>query len=125
MWHGPALDDAVADITPAEAASRPVAAAQVRRDVHRRRAVGEDHDGLRHLAVVFADNREAELYEGNESSVKPKNSLTVPERYGDVSQTRMPAGRREVEGEDVVVAVRLLRRASRSRRSRRSPRASR
>jgi uncharacterized damage-inducible protein DinB len=27
MWHGPALDDAVADITPAEAASRPVIAA--------------------------------------------------------------------------------------------------
>lgn len=27
MWHGPALDDALADITPAEAASRPVAAA--------------------------------------------------------------------------------------------------
>jgi uncharacterized damage-inducible protein DinB len=27
MWHGPALDDGVADITPAEAASRPVAAA--------------------------------------------------------------------------------------------------
>lgn len=27
MWHGPALDDVLADVTPAEAASRPVAGA--------------------------------------------------------------------------------------------------
>ncbi len=30
--------------------------------------------------------------EGNESSVKPKNSFTVPERKVTRSQTRMPAG---------------------------------